>query len=220
MSNRYILDLATTPLAGAEAWLPPVRPARNLKDPVKIAADIAEKETEQREKMGLDLDLCRITALGTCDVTGWTTGPVTVELAETEADEAALLASWLPRLRDAETITFNGLAFDLPLLERRLMYLGLAPLGWNLDKYRTRHVDLLAKLSNFGSRPYRSLEFYCKRLGWADLKKPLSGAEEATALRDGKALELAESVRHDVTATLRLAAWMRVVSLTDTEVPV
>ena len=105
-------------------------------------------------------------------------------------------------------MTFNGLAFDLVILERRYLYLGLPALGWQLDKYRTNHIDLLARLSGGDRERRRSLEFYVRRLGWADLHKPLSGADEALAPGRGQWLELAESVSHDVTATVRLARWM------------
>lgn len=212
MSTRYILDLATCPLEGAEDWLPAVKAKGNLKDPAKIADDLAEKRASQIETMGLDLDLCRISAIGLCDVSGWDPSQVTVTLAKTEADERDMLASWHKQLMDAETITFNGLGFDLPLLERRMLYLGLPPLRWNLDRYRTTHVDLLSKLSDHGKRPYRSLQFYAKRLGWSDLSKPLTGADEALAPSRGQWNELHDSVEHDVVATLRLAQWMRVLS--------
>jgi hypothetical protein len=211
VSNRLVIDIATCALDGAAEWLPDVRAAKNLKDPAKIEADLADKRAEQQEKLGLDLDLCRISAIGWCDVTGWEPGEVQVALAETVISEANLLGNLHKMLKHSDTITFNGLSFDLPLIERRLLYCGLPPLGWNLDRYRSPHVDLLAKLSNHGQRPYRPLSFYIKRLGWTDLSKPLSGADEALAPSRGQWVELEASVRHDVIATLRLAQWMRVI---------
>src|SRR6185436_12236786 len=118
MSTRYILDIATCPIEGAEVWLPAVKAKGNLKDPAKIADDIAEKEAKQRDEMGLDIDLCRISAIGLCDVSGWEPKPIEIRVAETESDELCVLRSWRKTLRDAETVTFNGLGFDLPLIER------------------------------------------------------------------------------------------------------
>lgn len=219
-STRLVLDIATCALDGAEAWLPAVKPRGNLKDPAKVEADLADKRAAQIEGLALDLDLCRVSALGVCDVSGWGASPIRVEVAATEADEAILLEHWHSRLREAHLVTFNGLAFDLPVLARRMLYLKLPALGWNLDRYRSPHVDLLAKLSDHGARPYRSLEFYARRLGWTDLVKPLSGADEALAPGRGQWVELAESVRHDVAATCRLARWMGILgSEVDLEVP-
>ncbi len=211
MGHLLILDLATCPLEGAEAWLPAVKAAGNLKDPQKIADNLAEKKAAQIELMGLDPDLCRISALGFINVTDGFTPMPQVEVAKDEAAEKALLEHYRRDLQGADTITYNGLAFDMPLIERRLLYHGLRPLGWDLSKYRTNHVDLLARLSGGDPGRRRSLSFYVKRLGWTDLTKTLSGAEEAQAPAKGQWLELAESVRHDLVATYRLAQWMRVI---------
>ncbi len=209
--SRFVLDIATTAIEGAEAFLPDVSPAGNLVDPVKIAADVAKKKAAQRETLALDLDLCRVSAIGYCDVTGFEHGQTLVHIAETEAAELALLKLMHDGLKHTETITFNGIAFDLAVLERRMLYAGLPSLKWNLDRYRaSAHVDLLGKLSDYGKRPYRSLAFYCRRLGWSDIVKPLTGAQEATALADGQLEALKASVAADVEATKRLAVWMGV----------
>ncbi len=162
--------------------------------------------------MALDLDLCRISAIGLCDVTGWQPGEIDINVAKTESEERWLLNELRQHfaLHQAETITYNGIGFDLQVIERRCLYLGLQPMGWNLDRYRSPHVDLLAKLSDHGKRPYRPLGFYVKRLQWADLSKPLTGAEEAQAPAQGRWDELEASIRHDVEATRRLAVWMGV----------
>lgn len=208
--SRLILDLATVPLDGAEQWLTDVSARSDLVDPAKIAADIAKKKAAQRDSMALDLDLCRVSGIGLCDVTGWEHGPITVNLFESETQEKTYLAGLHRMLKEADTITFNGISFDLAVLERRMLYCGLPPLGWNLDKFRSPHVDLLAKLSDYGKRPYRSLDFYRKRLGWSDLVKPLTGAQEAEVCSTGQWEALEASLRCDVETTKRLAVWMGV----------
>ncbi len=209
--SRLVLDVATCPLDGAADWLPAVRAARNLKDPQKIAADIADRTAAQQDGMGLDFDLCRISAIGVWDLSD-PDYSCCVEIAATEQQEYVALKDWADEFRGYALITYNGIAFDMPLIERRLLYLGLEPMSWNLDKYRTNHIDLFQKLSGGDKTRYRSLEFYAKRLGWTDLVKPLTGAQEATALKDGKIEELRASVAHDVIATYRLAQWMRVIT--------
>jgi hypothetical protein len=96
---------------------------------------------------------------------------------------------------------------------RRGLYHGVS-ITIDVDRYRTRHVDLLELLTQRGVLPSHSLGFYVRRLGWADLVKPLSGAEEARVLQTGRWAELEASLHHDLTATKRLGQWMGVLPRT------
>lgn len=208
---RYIvLDLATTAIDGADRFLEPVSAPSNYKDPEKIAAYVAERQAEQRERLALDLDLARISCFGwTTDTPGF---PLTIKSCKTEDEEEQHLG-WLAHLimeRDRPAlVSFNGLKFDWPILMRRALYLGVK-LHINLDRYRTPHHDLYDHLTHHGLVGGHGLSWYAKRLGWDDLVKPLTGAEEAAAPATGHWAELEASVRHDVEATLRLARWLRV----------
>jgi hypothetical protein len=51
-----------------------------------------------------------------------------------------------------------------------------------------------------------------RRLGWTDLLKPLTGAEEAQVPQTGRWDELRASLAHDVDATVRLARWLGVIA--------
>jgi hypothetical protein len=57
----------------------------------------------------------------------------------------------------------------------------------------------------------KSLGFFVKRLGWSDLLKPLSGAAESNVFATGDWAGLEASLRHDLTATYRLAKWLGVI---------
>lgn len=216
MAGYLVVDIATAPIAGAAEFLEePAAPA-NYRDPEKIAAYVAEKKAEQLQRLALDPDLGRIAAIGY-----WLPDRPLIKLCKTEEDEREALVD-LSRFVDARTrqysalVGYNSLKFDWPFLMRRARYLGVS-LEINLDRYKTPHVDLAERLTHRGLLQMRSLSFYVKRLGWTDLHKTLSGAEEALAPELGQWVELEESVVHDVTATQRLAEWLGVIPRAEVE---
>lgn len=207
---RYlILDLASAPLPDAERYLEgTVKAPANYKDESKIAAYIAEAQAERVASAALDIDLARITALG------FAVSPdaIDVRVCRDEQDERLLIEDVAALLTPMPTIiTFGGFHFDLPLVMRRAKYLGVRFPDINLDRYRSPHVDVLELLSDRNPQRRRSLGFYVKRMGWTDLTKILSGAEEAKVVESGRWDDLEASIRHDVTATLRLAQWLSVI---------
>jgi hypothetical protein len=211
-----ILDLATTGLDGAEQYFDDdvLSAPSNYKDPQKIADYVAAKRAERADKLALDLDCCRIIGIGSAE---WDRDDVRVDLCQTE-DQERLALLWLVRqLEGRQLLTYNGLKFDLPVLLRRCLYLGVPVPSITIDKYRTRDVDLWDKLTFHGVVAGHSLSFYCKRLGWTDLQKPLSGSDEARVPQTGQWDELAASVRHDVEALRRLARWMYVTPAAEAE---
>ncbi len=210
-----VLDLASCGIDGVETFVDcdDISAPENYKDPLKIAAYIANERAKRIERAGLDIDLARITAIGYAHGEE----PPTVMVCKTEADERASLIFVLEELGyggsvyedKPNIVTFGGLRFDLPLLLRRCGYLGLPVPHISLDKYRSPHLDVWNALSFNGVIAAHALTWYAKRLGWGDLVKPLSGAEESRAAVEGKWDELAASVRHDILATRRLAQFFR-----------
>lgn len=206
MTRDYlIVDIATTPIANADQFLEEPSAPANYKDPIKIAAYIEEKKREGADRCGLDLDLGRITAIGMSN----DSGAVVILICATEDEEREALKFIADHVAGATLVTYNGHRFDLPFLMRRALYLGVKFPVINLDRYKTRHLDLSEVLTNRGVLTSHSLSFYVKRLSWG-LVKPLSGADEAWALQEGKLEELEASVRHDVQATRKLAEWLGV----------
>ena len=140
-----------------------IEPDGRLKDPEKIAADLAKKEADIVAKAGLDPLTGRIVCVGvgvrngggrviTRDVynsiadhceNGWS---YKVELARTRDDEAWLLSCLADILQAVDTptlITWNGRRFDLPFIAARAALHGVRfpwrlPLGYARDL----HVDL------------------------------------------------------------------------------
>lgn len=222
MSSRYsflVLDLATSSLPNVAEFiqLDDISAPDNYKDPEKIANYIAEKRADRIERAGLDIDLARLTSIG---FKLWT-DPIVVAILRTEDEErrqikglADLLHLWNPRF-----VTFGGHAFDLLLIQRRAAYLGVEFPYINTDRFKSNHVDLSDVLSHRGVTARKSLLWYVKRLGWTDLVKPLSGAEEAQVPQTGRWDDLRLSVRHDVEATYRLSKWLGIIPSEDTREP-
>lgn len=208
LTNYLVIDLATAPIPDAATYLEgTIRAPSNYKDPDKIAAYISEKKIERATMAAVDVDLARITAVGICEG-----DVVEVYDAMSETHERKLLVMLAQKIFGRILVTFGGLNFDLPLLMRRARYLDVEFPQLQLDTYRGEHVDLCELLADRNPQRRRPLGFYVKRLGWTDLHKPLSGADEARVFETGKWDELRESVYHDVAAVRRLAGWLGLVA--------
>lgn len=124
--------------------LPEPEANKTLKDPVKVAADIAEKKKKQIEEMGLN----PMTSLICC--IGWATEKESESgyfmlAEETYESEKELLEAWWDRVKDVDHfISFNGRAFDLRHILLHSMAYGVRP-SVNIDKgryNRGNHTDL------------------------------------------------------------------------------
>lgn len=217
MSRYLVLDLETVPIANAADYLPldEIEPDGRLKDPEKIKADIAAKQQKRIDEAALDLDLARVIAVGrmTCE-----SAHPDVQYADDldgEREMVAMLAAQLDPRENHILITFNGHKYDLPLLMRRAKYLGVPFPKINLDRYRSPHIDLYDELTLKGAVKAHSLRWYMRRLSWTDLLEadPFKDSSEVgAAVAAGRWDDVAAHCRVDVTATLRLAKWMGVIS--------
>jgi hypothetical protein len=208
MTDYIVLDIATAPLENAADFLDGefAAPA-NYTDPVKIAAYISKAQAEAHGSCALDPDLCRISAYLAVGHGAVATQECAAPQIPNEAVERTALEVLAIHLRNnARLISYNGLRFDWPVLNARARYLGVK-LNINLDRFKSPHVDLYAKLTNHGQLKGHSLSWWVKRHEWTDLTKPLEGKEESRVFETGRWQELAESLRHDVEATRRLAVW-------------
>lgn len=206
MTRSIVVDLASAPIPGAEAYVEPAKAPSNYKDPEKIAAYVKEETAARVAAAGLDLDLARITAVGLCE-----DGHCDIHLCQSEEEERAVLgtlAAELLNTPDYRLFTYGGFRFDLPLLMRRARYLGVKMPKINIDRYKSNHVDLLQELTDRDPSRSRPLSFYVRRLGWTDLSKPLTGAAESMVPETGAWGMLAASVEHDLIASYRLAQWL------------
>lgn len=166
-----VLDLETAVNPKALDWLEPVKPDSRLRDPEKIKASIEEKTSERNEKLALDWDCCRIVALGWVDVGSndpW------CEVCENEDEEKSALTFFWKTYSQQPTrlVTFNGLKFDLPVLLTRSIDLEVPHPEINLDRFRSKDLDVWQWLTRNGARQYpHSLSFYSKKYGFTTLDK-------------------------------------------------
>jgi predicted PolB exonuclease-like 3'-5' exonuclease len=193
MHNELIIDIETFPIDDAEQYLPPVeelsppdlasiQPAKNLVDPLKIAADIgkrhesalraheqavidqARKRQELIDGCAVDPDLLRIVCIGM--MYPFDERPVIYTCKDVYEERIALERVWQQYdMSKPKLVTFSGLRFDLPALMRRSLYLNVRYPRLNLDRYRTPHIDLQAYLSENGVLKWHSLDFYLARFG-------------------------------------------------------
>lgn len=202
---RLVFDIETAPLTEAADYLEPAEAPANYKDPVKIAAAIAEKNAENLSRCGLDVDLCRVVAIGWTKEGSESVIASTVE-TDFDGDEAAMLEGFWNIAEDKHLVGFNCLQFDLPVLLRRSLYLGVVTPFLQIDKFKHPQVtDLMQLLSYNGAIRARGLSFYAKRLGF-DVPDTLTGADIAQAVAEGRWSDVAAHVRADVQKTALLAA--------------
>jgi predicted PolB exonuclease-like 3'-5' exonuclease len=203
--ERLVFDIETAPLPDAADYLEAIEVPANYKDPEKIATYVAECHAEQLKRCSLDVGLCRIVAIGM-----WRDRESAPEiLTAADMDEPAMLARFWTNADRRQLVGFNCITFDLPVLLRRSLYLGVRAPSIQVDRFRHPTVtDLLQVLSHHGALRLRSLNFYCRRFGFA-VTDTLTGADIAAAVANGRWSEIETHVRADVQKTALLAAKVR-----------
>src|SRR5580765_8581255 len=144
-----VVDVATAPIDKVEQFADPdaIKAPDHYKDPLKIADYEERQRLNLGEKSALDPDLARITGIGTLDPT---LGPEpAIALLRTDEEEKSCIQALGDLIRgshDLQLVTFNGLAFDLPVLMRRAQYLGLQFPRIQLEHWKSPHLDVLLAL--------------------------------------------------------------------------
>lgn len=229
-----IVDLETAGLPEAPLFLEPIpdavpdespiEAAKNLTDPVKIAADIEkrraardeqnraaqEKVIQQRiaraEKCALDWNVGRIVALGY-----WTEQAGTVvRICQDEEAEGEALCEFWEESRHRTLVGFNLKGFDLRFMVQRSRYLRVPHPILDFSKYSRKGVtDLFIDLT-FGDGTYdqgamkRTLKAFCKRFG-IPCDDAINGSEIPALVAEGKWDQVAAHCKSDVELTVQLA---------------
>jgi hypothetical protein len=202
-----VFDIETIPSPDAAQFLTePIEAPSNWKDPLKIEQYIRDKRQKQIDEAGLDLDLCEVAAIG------WegpdNTGAVYLRSL---CSEAHMLRDFWKAAWGQTLIGFNILHFDLLVLLRRSLYLGITPPPIAVDKYRHEGVIDLADTLSYGRRDLlRSLDFYCKRFG-IQHDDTVSGADIARLVAAGDWKAVSAHCYDDVQATRALAERLKVI---------
>lgn len=202
--GSLVFDVEAVAIDGAADFMEPPQAPANYKDPVKIASYLEEATRKQLGECALDLDLARIVAIGMT----WSGGAISVGLCQDEATEARMLRDFwgmiapypYPRL-----VGFNLCGYDLPLMMRRSLYLGVPCPSIPIGRYKHPDVDdLMLSLSFDGAVKFRSLWFYCKRFG-IQVPDETTGADIAGLVAEGHWEAVEAHCRADVQKTVLLA---------------
>ncbi|MBI9070634.1 MAG: ribonuclease H-like domain-containing protein [Melioribacteraceae bacterium] len=122
--------------------------------------------------------------------------------------EAEMLANfWNYISKCDQVITFNGKHFDIPFLMLRSAILKIKPTRDLLkNRYNSNtHLDLLDKLTYFGSVKKFNLDFYCQSFGIESPKsKGISGMDVKELFNAGRVKDIAVYCGEDVLATYKL----------------
>ena len=172
MNNIVIFDIETTPNLDAVNLLPePTAPA-NYKDPAKIAEYIAEKKEDQISGMALDPDFCKVKSIAV-KVDGHA---IEVILVGDHTEAEVISWFWSVAKESYQICGYNIIGFDLPVLMRRSMELGIKPpMVYQLSKYKTDNVlDLMGILYNWSG--FKGLKFLAKRYGISETAEGITGA--------------------------------------------
>lgn len=207
-ARRVCFDVETFRIDNAADYLSPVSAPSNYKDPDKIQAYCQEKHVQQLEKAALHPDLCRVVAIGALDEAMIAAGKAPlVNVCRDEKEEVnALIDFW--KLFGAQVLVgYHCIDFDLPVLLRRSLYLGVDAPHFDLNKYRpsSNVVDLLQLLSFHGKFDYWTLTAYCRRFGLAVDDDDVTGSDIARLVEEGNWEAVRQHCQRDVQKTAALA---------------
>lgn len=166
MEKIIAIDLETIADPTMIPILPEVSPAKNLKDPAKIEADIEAKKKKQIMEMGLSPMVNMICCAGWYDSNG-EAGAVMLAEATPEAEKNLLIEFWDILSGYEHFVTFNGRAFDLRCMLLHGIGHGIRP-SVNIDKGRynrpgSNHTDLRGILAGEDMFAKGKLDFFAKK---------------------------------------------------------
>lgn len=213
----FYFDLETVARAGAESLVREPKAKSNLVDPVKIAADLDKKAADLRSRLSLSPYGCRIVGAGwTCDEDA----PVYVHLCETDDDERWVVTRLIEMMAMSdEIITFNGRAFDVPVVMARAWLLGIdVPASLRAlveQRYHSRLIDLFTVVTFGAGRTYDGpiacgLVNMCKVFGIDIPDDEEDGSQIGAMVAEERWEDVREHCRRDVERTRALAQRLQV----------
>jgi hypothetical protein len=166
IGRRVFFDIETAPLREVKQFADwDMEPPKNYKKKETISEWHKTAVEKQLEKSALDPDLCRVVAIG------WRLEDGALEscVAKTASEEKDAIERFWAAVGRGCVVGYNCIGFDLPVLLRRSMYLGIRKgiPHFYLSKYRpsANIIDVMVRLSMDGLLPYRSLNWYARRCG-------------------------------------------------------
>lgn len=163
--NRLFFDIETVADKKAVKMLPSPNPPKNYKDEKKIEAWIADKQAEMLAKAALDPDTARIKAIG------WRVNPdgediVKVIKPTNKQEKDLLLHFWQVYAEcTGQTVGYNTIGFDFPVILRRSMQFGLlVPKMVDLRPYQLDPTTDLMRIM-YGTNQWKGQKWVAYRYG-------------------------------------------------------
>lgn len=208
-----ILDVEAVAIADVDTYLEPVSAPSNYKDEAKIAEYQREKRAELVERAALDVDLAQIVCIGMTMPYMYKRPHCEVMTAEHHSEHDMLARVWhvwrgctVSADGSPILVTFNGLNYDVPMLLRRSLYLGIPAPYIQCDRFRHPQIlDLQAILSMDGKLKWRGLQFFLNRFGYPGGGPDITGADIAARYQAGDWAAIEQHCRMDIEATAWLA---------------
>jgi len=128
-------------------------------------------------------------------------------------NERELIAAFVDKIAELKPklVSFNGHAFDLPVLRYRAMINGVSAPGLTMRPYFNRYtddaVDLCDVLSSFSSGAKASLDEISRIMGLPGKPDGIDGSGVGQLFLDGKIQVIADYCETDVINTYRI--WLR-----------
>ena len=195
IENGIAFDLETIGNKSLIPMLPEVKPKGTLKDPVKIEADIADKKAKQIADLGLNPWTNIICAFGWCD--GENAGHLILKDEESEKD--LLYQIWDHLAKYSYFVTFNGIAFDVPVLNAHsLIHRIRTAVKINIKKYTiANHHDLRMILNNWDSHAHGTFDFFLKLFFGKGKAEGIDGSMVQEYWDAGRSAEIGENAERD-----------------------
>lgn len=172
-----IFDLETIPNKALIPLLPEVVANKNLKDPVKVAADIERKSKTQVADMAKDPLFNMICCAGWCDLEG-NSGGILLEKENRDSEIALLVEFWELLAKYDTFVTYNGRGFDARTMLLHGMDYGIRP-AVNIDngRYnRGNHIDMRLVLNGNDPRGKGTMDFFARRFGQGGKTENIDGS--------------------------------------------
>lgn len=231
LRHPIIVDVETAAHPCAADFIEPldlsgITAGKNLRDPIKIAEDVARRRAEAIDeyaqkigKASLDFNLSRIVALG------WSVdGGETVDalVCQNETEEADVLEVFWKASEGRLLLGFYARTFDAPTLVTRSRLLNVLARDINLARYGKGSVIDLYEILTFDELRAeklmpRKLATFCQRYG-IPVDDPIDGSMIGQLVAEEKWGDILEHVTSDVRLTGKLARRLGVLSDTPVEV--
>jgi hypothetical protein len=191
LSDPTLLDIECAAIADIETYYDdsePIEPPSNyVKDEAKanyIARETVRRKQAFIDRAALDPDLCRIVALGS-----WHSVQAhpCLWVCHDERGERDILSAFWDCYAYGEVLCgFNIRSYDLPVIYRRSLYLGVPTKPIERDRYRSTHViDLFEQLNEGRKHQMHSLDWYHKRMGCPPVADTITGADVPACVARG-----------------------------------